>query len=68
MDEMPYWSAFATLPGLPATVAPIGKTPAGLPAGVQIVAPMWEDGTAIGFATLLADLVGGYAAPPGYAS
>jgi amidase len=66
MDGMRYWSAFATLPGLPATVAPIGKTPGGLPGGIQIVAPMWEDGTAIEFAALLADLVGGYTAPPGY--
>jgi amidase len=34
MGGMEYWSAFATLPGLPATVAPIGKTPTGLPAGI----------------------------------
>jgi amidase len=66
MDVMGYWAAFANLSGLPATVAPIGKTPAGLPAGIQIVAPMWEDGTAIEFAALLADVVGGYTAPPGY--
>jgi amidase len=67
MDVMGYWAAFANLSGLPATVAPIGKTPVGLPAGIQIVAPMWEDGTAIEFAALLADLIGGYTAPPGYA-
>jgi amidase len=66
MDVMGYWAAFANLSGLPATVAPIGKTPAGLPAGIQIVAPMWEDGTAIEFAALLADLVAGYTPPPGY--
>jgi amidase len=66
MDGMLYWSAFATLPGLPATVAPIGKTPAGLTAGIQIAAPMWEDGTSIEFAALLADLIGGFSAPPGY--
>jgi amidase len=66
MDVMGYWAAFANLSGLPATVAPIGKTPVGLPAGIQIVAPMWEDGTAIQFAALLADLVGGYTSPPGF--
>jgi amidase len=65
MDVMGY-TVFANLSGLPATVAPIGKTPVGLPAGIQIVAPMWEDGTSIEFAALLADLVGGYTAPPGY--
>ncbi len=68
MNGMEYWAAFANLSGLPATVAPIGKTSAGLPAGIQIVAPMWEDETAIEFAALLADLVGGYTAPPGYAA
>jgi amidase len=63
---MGYWTAFANLSGLPATVAPIGKTQVGLPAGIQVVAPMWEDGTSIEFTALLADLVGGYTAPPGY--
>jgi amidase len=65
-DGSRYWAGFATLPGLPATVAPIGKTPTGLPAGIQIAGPMWEDGTSIEFAALLADLIGGYSAPPGY--
>ena len=68
MDLIGYWTAFANLWGLPSTVAPIGRTPAGLPAGIQILAHMWEDGTSIAFAALLADLVGGYIAPPGYGS
>jgi amidase len=63
-----YWSVFATLPGLPATVAPAGRTRSGLPAGIQIIAPIWEDGTSIEFAALLADLVGGFIPPPGYGS
>jgi amidase len=53
-----YWSVFATVPGLPATVAPAGRTRSGLPTGIQIIAPMWEDGTSIEFAALLSDLVG----------
>jgi amidase len=68
MDLMGYWTAFSNLWGLPSTVAPIGRTPAGLPAGIQILAPMWEDGTSIAFAALMGDLVGGYIAPPGYGS
>jgi amidase len=60
------WVGFATLAGLPATVAPIGHTRAGLPVGIQIVAPMWEDGTSIEFAARLADLVGGFFPPPGF--
>lgn len=47
-----------------ATVAPIGRTAAGLPVGMQIVAPMWEDATSIEFAALLSDLAGGFAPPP----
>jgi Asp-tRNA(Asn)/Glu-tRNA(Gln) amidotransferase A subunit family amidase len=64
--DMPYWISFATLAGVPATVAPVGLTGAGLPVGLQVVAPMWEDGTAIEFAALLSDRVGGFTAPPAF--
>jgi amidase len=63
-DSQPFWIAQASLPGLPAAVAPIGTTPAGLPVGAQIVAPLYEDDTALTFAELLADVVGGYERPP----
>jgi amidase len=66
VQSMSYWISSATLSGLPATVSPIGRTDAGLPAGVQIMAPMWEDGTSIEFAALLSDLIGGFTAPPGF--
>jgi amidase len=56
----------ATLTGCPATVAPVGQTSAGLPVGLQIMGPFWEDATSIAFATLLADEIGGFKAPPGY--
>jgi amidase len=61
-----YWICAATLAGLPATTAPVGITGAGLPVGIQIVAPMWEDGTAIEFAALMAKVVGGFTRPPGF--
>jgi amidase len=64
LQDVPYWTGPATLAGLPATVAPIGRTGAGLPAGIQIVGPMWEDRTSIEFAALLSDRLGGYAPPP----
>src|SRR5262249_29939370 len=35
INVMGYWTAFANLSGLPAPLAPIGKTPTGLPAGIQ---------------------------------
>jgi amidase len=47
------WSAIATLPGLPATVIPAGKTAAGLPVGVQIIGPYLEDLTTIEAAKML---------------
>ena len=60
------WIAPATLTGCPATIAPAGRTQAGLPVGIQIMGPYWEDATTITFAELLAREVGGFAAPPGY--
>jgi len=64
--NMGLWICSAALSGLPATVAPVGRTDADLPAGIQIVAPMWEDGTSIEFAALLAELVGGFTEPPAF--
>jgi len=58
------WIAPATMAYLPATVAPVGRTPAGLPVGVQIVGPYLEDRTTIHFASELAELVGGFVPPP----
>jgi amidase len=63
-DTLPFWISHASLPGLPAVVAPIGRTPGGLPVGAQIVGPLYEDDTAVTFAELLADVIGGYEAPP----
>ena len=47
------WPGIATFPGLPATAAPIGKTPGGLPVGVQIIGPRYGDRTTIAFAGLV---------------
>ena len=63
-NEQPFWIAHASLPGLPAVVAPVGRTPGGLPVGVQIVGPLYEDDTAFTFAELLAEVTGGYHPPP----
>jgi amidase len=62
-----YWISVASLSGLPATVAPIGFTDEGLPVGVQILAPMWEDATSIELAALLSEVTNGFVAPPAYA-
>lgn len=65
MQLMP-WMVTATLTGCPATVAPIGQSSAGLPVGIQIMGPFWEDATSIEFAALLSEELGGFKAPPGY--
>jgi amidase len=65
MQLMP-WVVTATLTGCPATAAPIGQSSTGLPVGIQIMGPFWEDATSIEFAALLSDLIGGFTAPPGY--
>ena len=57
------WAAPATGAGLPATVAPIGRTETGLPIGVQIIGPYLEDSTPIQFAQLLERAFGGFAPP-----
>jgi amidase len=62
--DQAFWVAHASLPGLPAVAAPAGRTPGGLPVGVQVVGPLFEDDTAIGFAGLLGEVAGGYMPPP----
>ena len=61
-----YWAGIASLPNLPGTAAPAGRTPGGLPVGVQIVGPYLEDHTTIEFARLLAEVTEGFVPPPGY--
>jgi amidase len=72
-DEYPYydacfvWADPAGTCGLPATAAPIDRSPTGLPIGIQIIGPHLEDRTPIAFAELLEREFGGFQAPPGYA-
>ncbi|MFF2628491.1 amidase [Kitasatospora griseola] len=57
------WAGVATMPGLPATAVPTGPSPEGLPVGVQIVGPMFEDRTPLRLAELLEREIGGFRAP-----
>ena len=66
LDQL-VWPGVATLPGLPATVAPIGRSDTGLPIGVQIVGPYLEDRTTIAFAALMEREFGGFVRPPAFA-
>jgi amidase len=63
-DAQPFWISHASLPGLPAVSAPMGRTRHGLPVGMQIIGPLYEDDSAITFAELAAGVVGGYEQPP----
>jgi amidase len=63
-NDQAFWVSHASLPGLPAVSAPVGRTPGGLPVGAQIVGPLYEDNTAITFAEVLGDVIGGYEPPP----
>ncbi len=63
--DMLVWPGLVGVAHLPASVAPIGRTPAGLPVGVQIVAPYLEDRTALAFASHLETLLGGFEPPAG---
>ena len=63
-NDQSFWVSHASLPGLPAVAAPIGRTPGGLPVAAQILGPLYEDDTPITFAELLGDVIGGYEPPP----
>jgi len=65
--EQTMWPGVATLIGLPATAVPVGRSPEGLPIGVQVVGPYLEDRTTIAFAGLIEREFGGFVPPPGYA-
>lgn len=66
--EFPYfdqlvWAGLATMSGLPATAIPAGRSSAGLPVGVQLIGPMFEDRTTLRLADLLEQQIGGFQAP-----
>ncbi|MET8447251.1 amidase [Streptomyces sp. NPDC005209] len=62
LDQL-VWAGVATMPGLPATAVPAGRSPEGLPVGVQLIGPMFEDRTPLRLAELLERRIGGFPAP-----
>ena len=58
------WPALIGSAYLPSTSAPVGRTSAGLPVGVQVVSPYLHDHRSISVARLITELVGGYIVPP----
>ena len=57
LDAWSYTEWFNLL-GTPAAVVPVGKSPEGLPIGVQIVARPWEEELVISVAAALEEQVG----------
>ncbi len=65
VDQL-FWAGFGGMAYLPATVAPAGFTPAGLPVGVQIIGPQYGDRTCIELARLLEREFQPFVPPPDY--
>jgi len=63
LDAWSYTEWFNLL-GTPAAVVPVGKSPEGLPIGVQIVARPWEEEIALSVAAALEQQCGGWRRPP----
>lgn len=57
------WIAPATVLGLPTTCAPIGLSEDNLPVNIQIISKPYADKVTIQFASLLAELSGGFQPP-----
>lgn len=62
--DLNYWQHFPVIAGLPSTAVPIGRTPGGLPVGLQVVGPFLEDHTPLEFAALMEPVCGGFVKPP----
>jgi Asp-tRNA(Asn)/Glu-tRNA(Gln) amidotransferase A subunit family amidase len=58
------YSQWFNLLGNPAAVVPVGKSPEGLPIGVQIVGRPWEDEAVLAIAATIETSVGGFRPPP----
>ncbi len=63
-----FWAGIATVSYLPSTVFPTGLSKDGLPIGLQVIGAEFDDNTTMAFARLMAEEIGGFQAPPGYAS
>ena len=65
-NDMLFWPGVTCGFHLPATVAPMGFTEAGLPIGVQIVGPLYGDRTTIAVGRLLEREWQGFTPPIGF--
>jgi amidase len=66
-NDMLFWPGLTCGYHLPASVAPLGLTRAGLPMGVQIAGPIYGDRMTIAVAAMLEQAGLGFTAPQGWA-
>jgi amidase len=62
-----FWAGLITVAYLPSTVFPTGLASDGLPIGLQAASREFNDYTCIEFARLMAEELGGFVPPQGYA-
>ncbi len=62
-----FWAGLFGVVSLPSTVCPLPLHSSGLPLGLQIVGPQYEDRTTLALGKLIEEAFGGYVPPPGYA-
>jgi amidase len=65
-NDMLFWPGITCGYHLPASVAPLGMSKAGLPIGVQVVGPLYGDRLTIHVAGLLEKTWRSYESPPGW--
>jgi len=58
------YSQWFNLLGMPAAVVPVGKSPEGLPIGVQVAGRPWEEEAVLAVAAKIEDACGGFRHPP----
>lgn len=63
-EVLTFWTGLIGIIGLPAAVAPIGYTAAGLPVGMQVVAGHLRDPEAVHGARLIDETLGAFRPPP----
>ncbi|MEJ0046648.1 MAG: amidase family protein [Rhodospirillales bacterium] len=65
-NDLLFWPGITCAFHLPATVAPVAQSKAGLPIGVQIAGRLYGDLTTIAVAGMLEAAFGGFRAPAGW--
>lgn len=58
------WASMVAMLGAPAVVLPAGRSPEGLPIGIQVVGRRWDDAGVLAVARVVERLTGGFVPPP----